>query len=83
MLTGFVSTHKKDDEFAIPFGVVNPVPRPCINLQLGDSLRQMAMLAGIAMGKPVDSYLNAGSRGAVFEAIDPFAVDLGDLNAHG
>ncbi len=53
LLTGFVSTNKKDDEFAIPFGVVNPVPRPCIHLQLGDTLRQMAMLAGIAMGKPV------------------------------
>jgi hypothetical protein len=82
LLTGLVSTHEQDDEFAISFGVVHPVPRPDINLRLADTFRQLAMLARIAMRKPVHLHLNASPRAAVFEPIDPIAVDLGDLNAH-
>lgn len=82
LLARLVSTSKKDDEFAIPFGVVDPVARPYVDLQLRDSIRQMAMLARIAVGKPVDSYLYASPGGAVFEPIDPISVDLGDLDAH-
>jgi hypothetical protein len=82
LLTGFVSTREKDDEFAISFGVVNPVAWPYVDLQLRDSMRQIAMLTRIAVSKPVDSHLYACSGGAVFEPIDPISVDLSDLNAH-
>jgi len=81
-LTGLVTTREKDDEFAIPFGVVNPVAWPYIDLQLRDSIRQIAMLTRVAMSKPVDSHLYACPDGAVFEPINPISVDLSDLNAH-
>jgi hypothetical protein len=76
LLTGLVSTREKDDQFAIPFGVINPIARPHIDLQLGDAIGQPAMLARIAVSKPVNAHLNACPSDTVFELVDPISVDL-------
>jgi hypothetical protein len=80
LLTGLISTNEKDDEFAIPLGVVNEVSRPNINLQLGDTFRQLAVLIRIATRDLVAPHLHA--RGTAIEALDPIAVDLSDLDAY-
>jgi hypothetical protein len=58
------------------------VSRPHIDLQFGNTVGQLAVLARIAMGQPVDPHLDARPHHVVFQPIDPIAVDLGDQNAH-
>jgi len=40
------------------------------------------MRPGIAVDRPIDTHLNTGATRAIFERIDPGAINLGHLRAH-
>jgi hypothetical protein len=82
-LTGLVSAGQEDDELTVPLCVIDPVPRTYVDLELGDTVSEIAMLSGIAMHKTINAHLDTSATCAIPEPIEPISIDLSDLNAHG
>src|SRR5215210_2420246 len=76
------SSGKQHDQVSATLGVVDPVPRAKVDLQLADAVREDAMLAGIAVDKAVNPDLDACATCKVFQGVDPVTIDLGNPHRH-
>lgn len=54
--------------------VVDTVPGSEVDLQLGHTIGQIPVSAGITVNQPVNTNLNPGSSCPILECIDPFAI---------
>jgi len=81
-LSRFVAACEKHDQNAGALHVVHAVAWTDVDLQLTNAVGQDTMLTRIAVSQAIDSHLNSGPTDPVSQTIDPFAIDLGDLNAH-
>ncbi len=77
MLRGLIAACEQDDQVCATLRVVNPVTRASIDTKLRDSVRQVAMIAGITVNKTVDSDLNSRTAGPIAKTVDPVQVNLG------
>ena len=83
LLGGFIATRQENNEFTIFFRVVDSVAGAKIDLHLGNAVREIAVLSGIAMYKAIHSNLDTGTAYPILEGIDPVLVNLGDPHIHG
>ena len=63
--------------------VINAIAWTEVDLEFGNTVRQIAVAAGIAMYKAINTNLNARPTCAVFQCADPISIDLSLLDTHG
>jgi hypothetical protein len=66
-LRRLVSTSKQYDQGASSLGIINPVPRAKVDLQLADTVGKDAMLAWIAVDKSINTDLNTRAAREVLQ----------------
>ena len=60
-LARFVSAAEQDNKYILPQGVVDPIARADIDLQLRKARLQVPVLAGVLFRKALDPGLNSGT----------------------
>jgi hypothetical protein len=83
VLRRFVAADKQQQEDGSALRVVHPVARPDIDLQFGDTVRQIAVRSGVAVNQAIDANQNPCPSSAVSQPVDPLAVLVGLLNTRG
>jgi hypothetical protein len=70
-LSRLVAAHQQDHEPVFSLRIVDAVARAVVDLQLGDAVGELAVLAGIPVGQALDASLNAGAALQIVEVVEP------------
>ena len=79
-LRGLVTTGQQQQQSRSLEHVVNPIPRPDVDLEFADATGQMTVRPGVPVHEPVNAHLDPGENADVSHTVDPVAVCLGLLD---
>ena len=82
LLRRFISAGRQQKKPVSTLRVIDAIPRSEVNLQLGDTVGQIAMYARIAMNQPVNADLYAGSAGPIPQRVDPLEAGFCLFHTH-
>ena len=82
LLCGLVAADEKKQEPCSSLRVVDPLTGSDIDLEFGDTIGEVSVLAGIAIDQSINADQDSGSARAIPEGVDPIAILISLLDTH-